>query len=57
MGHAQLMELEFESNLCAELSERGWLYEADGSTSAAGWDGMTAYGRAQIIKMHSQLES
>lgn len=38
MGHAQLMELEFESNLCAELSERGWLYEADGSTSAAGWD-------------------
>lgn len=38
MEHAQLMELEFESNLCAELSERGWLYEADGSTSAAGWD-------------------
>lgn len=38
MGHAQLMEFEFESNLCAELSERGWLYEADGSTSDAGWD-------------------
>lgn len=38
MGHAQLMELEFESNLCAELSERGWLYEDDGSTSAASWD-------------------
>ncbi|MEA5119323.1 MAG: DEAD/DEAH box helicase family protein [Propionicimonas sp.] len=32
------MEFEFESNLCAELSERGWLYEADGSTSDAGWD-------------------
>ena len=30
MGHAQLMELEFESNLCAELSERGWLYDAGG---------------------------
>lgn len=38
MGHAQLMELEFESNLCQELAERGWLYEADGSTAAAGWD-------------------
>ncbi len=38
MGHAQLMELEFESNLCTELSERGWLYEAGGGTSAAGWD-------------------
>lgn len=30
MSHAQLMELEFESNLCTELSERGWLYEDDG---------------------------
>lgn len=38
MGHAQLMEHEFESNLCAELSERGWLHESDGSTSGAGWD-------------------
>ena len=41
MGHAQLMELEFESNLCSELSERGWLYEADeadGNTAVAGWD-------------------
>ena len=38
MGHAQLMELEFESNLCTELSERGWLYEADGNTAVAGWD-------------------
>lgn len=36
MSHAQLMELEFESNLCAELSERGWLYENDGKPS--GWD-------------------
>lgn len=36
MSHAQLMELEFETNLCAELSERGWLYEDAGKPT--GWD-------------------
>ena len=36
MSHAQLMELEFESNLCTELAERGWLYE--GSGKPTGWD-------------------
>ncbi|CCQ13373.1 MULTISPECIES: type I restriction endonuclease subunit R [Nocardiaceae] len=36
MGDAQLMESEFELNLCAELSERGWLYENEGKTT--GWD-------------------
>jgi type I restriction enzyme R subunit len=36
MSDAQLMELEFESNLCAELAERGWLYEDSGKP--AGWD-------------------
>ncbi|HRK45733.1 MAG TPA: DEAD/DEAH box helicase family protein, partial [Nocardioides sp.] len=36
MSHAQLMELEFETNLCTELSERGWLYEDDGKPT--GWD-------------------
>lgn len=36
MSHAQLMELEFEKNLCTELAERGWLYEDDGKPS--GWD-------------------
>lgn len=36
MSHAQLLELEFETNLCEELSERGWLYENDGKP--AGWD-------------------
>jgi type I restriction enzyme R subunit len=36
MSHAQLMEIEFESNLCAELSERSWLYEDNGKP--AGWD-------------------
>jgi type I restriction enzyme R subunit len=36
MSHAQLMELEFEENLCSELAERGWLYEEDGKP--IGWD-------------------
>jgi type I restriction enzyme R subunit len=36
MSHAQLMEHEFERNLCAELAERGWLYEDDGKPK--GWD-------------------
>ena len=38
MSDAQLMELEFERNLCEELAERGWIYEAGGSAQAAGWD-------------------
>lgn len=36
MSHAQLMELEFEENLCSELAERGWLYENSGKPT--GWD-------------------
>lgn len=36
MSHAQLMELEFETNLCTELADRGWLYEDNGKPS--GWD-------------------
>lgn len=36
MSHAQLMEREFEENLCSELAERGWLYEEDGKP--IGWD-------------------
>lgn len=36
MSDAQLMELEFETNLCVELSERGWLYENNGKPT--GWD-------------------
>ena len=36
MSHAQLMELEFEENFCAELAERGWLYEDNGKLN--GWD-------------------
>jgi type I restriction enzyme, R subunit len=36
MSHAQLLEREFEDNLCSELAERGWLYEEDGKP--IGWD-------------------
>lgn len=36
MSHAQLMELEFESNIGTELAARGWLYEDDGKPT--GWD-------------------
>jgi len=36
MSQAQLMEREFEENLCSELAERGWLYEDDGKPN--GWD-------------------
>lgn len=38
MSHAQILENEFESNLCDALAERGWLYENAGNTTAAGWD-------------------
>ncbi|MBS4938937.1 MAG: type I restriction endonuclease subunit R [Actinomyces sp.] len=38
MNHAQILEYEFESNICSELGERGWLYQDDGDTDAAGWD-------------------
>ena len=36
MSHAQLMEREFEENLCSELAERGWLYEGNGKPTE--WD-------------------
>lgn len=36
MSRAQLMEREFEENLCSELAERSWLYEDDGKPT--GWD-------------------
>lgn len=38
MSHAQLLEIEFESTICSELAERGWLYQDEGDTGAAGWD-------------------
>lgn len=36
MSLAQLMEQEFEENLCSELAARGWLYEDMGKP--IGWD-------------------
>lgn len=36
MSDAQLMESEFERNLCTELSKRGWMYENGGKPT--GWD-------------------
>lgn len=36
MSDEQLMESEFERNLCTELSEREWLYENEGKPT--GWD-------------------
>ncbi len=47
MSHAQLMELEFESNLCTELAERGWLYEDDGKPT--GWDAGLAMLPADVL--------
>ena len=38
MTDSQTREFAFESNICTELSERGWLYKDEGKTAAAGWD-------------------
>lgn len=38
MNDAQLLEDRFESELCDELAERGWLYENLGRPNVAGWD-------------------
>lgn len=38
MAHSQLLELEFEDNICQEMAQRGWLYEDHGDTRTAGWD-------------------
>ena len=47
MSHAQLMEREFEENFCAELAERGWLYEDDGKPT--GWDVGLAIAPADVL--------
>ncbi|MBD8519119.1 type I restriction endonuclease subunit R [Plantibacter sp. CFBP 8804] len=49
MSHAQVLEHEFESNLCDELAQRGWLYECAGSTNAAGWDIARAMVPADVL--------
>jgi type I restriction enzyme, R subunit len=47
MSHAQLLEREFEDNLCSELAERGWLYEEDGKP--IGWDVSLAMVPADVL--------
>ncbi|WP_427869572.1 type I restriction endonuclease subunit R [Leucobacter luti] len=49
MSHAQVLEHEFESNLCDELAQRGWLYENAGHTVAAGWDIARAMVPADVL--------
>lgn len=49
MSHAQVLEHEFESNLCDELAQRDWLYESAGSTNAAGWDIARAMVPADVL--------
>ncbi|MBF4574503.1 type I restriction endonuclease subunit R [Herbiconiux sp. VKM Ac-1786] len=48
MSDAQLMELEFERNLCEELGSRGWLYENDGKPT--GWDIALALVPADVLQ-------
>ncbi|MDY0909520.1 type I restriction endonuclease subunit R [Microbacterium sp. CFBP9034] len=38
MSTDQLMEAEFETNLCEALAERGWIYSDRGNPNLAGWD-------------------
>jgi len=38
MPRAQLLELEFEDNICQAMAERAWLYQDYGDTNTAGWD-------------------
>lgn len=45
----QLMELEFEENLCEALANRGWIYEDSGSPSAAGWDVARAMAPGEVL--------
>ena len=49
MSHSQLLEREFEANLCDELADRGWTYENEGSPAAAGWDVARAMVPADVL--------
>ena len=49
MSHAQVLEYEFESNLCDELAQHGWLYESAGNTTTAGWDIARAMVPADVL--------
>lgn len=47
MGHAQLLEAEFESNICTELEANGWMYS--GVANDDGWDRELALFPADVI--------
>lgn len=49
MSHAQVLEQEFETNVCDELARRGWLYENSGNTTSAGWDIARAMVPADVL--------
>lgn len=49
MSHHQILENEFESNLCDELAERGWLYKSAGDPNAASWDIARAMVPADVL--------
>lgn len=49
MSHTQLLEHEFELNLCDDLADRGWLYESAGNATAAGWDIARAMVPADVL--------
>ncbi|MBE1514278.1 type I restriction endonuclease subunit R [Nesterenkonia halotolerans] len=49
MSDLQLLEQEFEDNLCGELAERGWLYEDAGNPAKAGWDIARAMVPADVL--------
>ena len=45
MGTAQLMEKEFETNVCEEMASHGWIYDNDNT----GWDIELAMYRPDVI--------
>ncbi|SDQ22380.1 type I restriction endonuclease subunit R [Leucobacter chromiiresistens] len=49
MSHHQILEHEFESNLCDELADRGWLYENAGEPNAVDWDIARAMVPADVL--------
>lgn len=49
MSHTQLLEHEFEINLCEDLALRGWLYDSAGNATTAGWDIAQAMVPADVL--------
>lgn len=49
MSDAQIMESAFEVELCAELGNRGWMYESNGNATVNGWDVATAMVQGDVL--------